>query len=177
MANLGAVQLSGDSAGTARATRDGFDAWYRAEHPRLLAIVTVAAGDADVAQEIVAEAFARALAAWGRVADMDAPAAWTYRVAVNLLARRGRRAAIERRLLRRAARTDAVFDDHGIEVWELVRSLPPRERLAVALRYAGGCTESEVAQAMGVAVGTASATLASARRRLASMLAEEDDHA
>ena len=54
-------------------------------------------------------------------------------------------------------------------------SLPPRERLAIALRYAAGLTEAEVASAMGVAIGTASSTLTSARRRLAVTLHEDDE--
>jgi RNA polymerase sigma-70 factor (ECF subfamily) len=55
-----------------------------------------------------------------------------------------------------------------------VRALPPRARTAVALRYTAGLTEAEVAAAMHVAVGTASATLASARRALAAALSEPD---
>ena len=81
------------------AARGSFDGWYRSEHPRLLALLTVAAGDPDVGREITSEAFVRALERWDRVGEMDAPAAWTYRVGVNLLRRRLRRAAFERRLL------------------------------------------------------------------------------
>ena len=40
------------------------EAWYRAEHPRLIGLLTVAAGDADVAREVTAEAFSRALERW-----------------------------------------------------------------------------------------------------------------
>jgi RNA polymerase sigma factor (sigma-70 family) len=70
-------------------------------------------------------------------------------------------------------------DHEAIEVWDAVRALPPRQRLAIALRYGAGCTEAEVATAMGIAVGTASATLVAARRSLAVALGEpsedEDD--
>jgi RNA polymerase sigma-70 factor (ECF subfamily) len=57
-------------------------------------------------------------------------------------------------------------------LWDAVRALPPRARTAIALRYTGGLSEAEVAAAMNVAVGTASATLASARRALAAALAD-----
>ena len=49
------------------------------------------------------------------------------------------------------------------------------ERTAVALRYLADLTEPQTAQVMGVAVGTVSATLSSARRRLATQLGIHDD--
>jgi RNA polymerase sigma-70 factor (ECF subfamily) len=152
-----------------------FAAWYRSEHPRLLATMTIVTRDLHVAQDVTAEAFARALAAWKRVSAMESPTGWTYRVAVNLARRRARRAAIEERLLRRIAPTeDQIPAAHAIELWDGVGALPPRARTAIALRYAAGLTEAEVAAAMHVAVGTASATLASARRALAAALSDPD---
>src|ERR1700722_13452866 len=133
-----------------------FAAWYRNEHPRLLATMTVVTRDVHVAQDVTAEAFARALAAWTRVSAMDSPTGWTYRVAVNLARRRARRAALEQRLLHRMLPADnGLPPDRAFELWDAVRALPPRARTAVALRYAGGLTESEAATAMDVAVGTA----------------------
>jgi RNA polymerase sigma factor (sigma-70 family) len=93
-----------------------------------------------------------------------------------LLRRRARRAATEARVLD-ALPTAAVArnDLDAVELWDAVGALPPRERLAVALRYAGGCSEAEVARAMRVSVGTASSMLSSARRRLAVALQEETE--
>jgi RNA polymerase sigma-70 factor (ECF subfamily) len=157
-----------------------FAAWYGNEHPRLLATMTIVTRDLHVAQDVTAEAFARALASWKRVSTMDSPTGWTYRVAVNLARRRARRAAIEERLLRRmtppasTVQGDGIPVEHAIELWDAVRALPPRARTAIALRYTAGLTEAEVAAAMKVAVGTASATLASARRTLAAALSDSD---
>src|SRR5947207_13683198 len=78
-----------------------FSAWYRSEHPRLLAAMSVVTRDLHAAQDVTSEAFARALAAWTRVSAMDSPTGWTYRVALNVARRRARRAAIEQRLFRR----------------------------------------------------------------------------
>jgi len=153
---------------------DAFAAWYRNEHPRLLAAMAIVTRDLHVAEDVTADAFARALAAWNRVSSMDSPTGWTYRVALNLARRRARRAALEQRLLRRI-----VPEDNGIpleratELWDAVRALPPRARTAIALRYAAELSESEVAAAMNIAVGTASATLSAARRALAVSLGEQ----
>lgn len=146
-----------------------FDRWYRAEHPRVLGLLTVVAGDADIAREVTAEAFVRALERWGRVEAMDSPAAWTYRVGVNLLRRRLRRAAFEGRLHPQdqgPAPPPAVES----ELWDAVRALPVRQRTAVALRYVCDLPQAEIAAVMGVTAGTVSATLTAARRRLAADL-------
>ena len=151
----------------------GFETWYRAEHPRVLAALAVVARDPDLAQEVAAEAFARALQRWERVGVMDSPGGWTYRVALNLLRRRARRAAIERRLLPRLVPAPITVPAYAVEVWQVVTGLAPRMRTAVALRYLGGLTEAEVARVMGVAPGTVAATLHDARRRLAPLLAPD----
>jgi RNA polymerase sigma-70 factor (ECF subfamily) len=163
-AGVGGVRVVDDAA---------FAAWYRSEHPRLLAAMTIVTRDLHTAQDVTSEAFARALAAWTRVSAMESPAGWTYRVALNVARRRARRAALEQRLLRRIVPPDAGLpEERSIELWDAVRALPPRARTAIALRYAAGLSEAEVATAMNVAVGTASATLSAARRTLAIALGD-----
>lgn len=164
---VGAVRVVDDDA--------AFAAWYRSEHPRLLAAMTIVTHDLHTAQDVTAEAFARALAAWTRVSAMDSPTGWTYRVALNVARRRARRAALEQRLLRRMVPTETGLPvERSIELWDAVRALPPRARTAIALRYAAGLSEAEVATAMNVAVGTASATLSAARRALAIALGDSE---
>jgi RNA polymerase sigma factor (sigma-70 family) len=172
-AAAGAVPVVDDDA--------AFSAWYRSEHPRLLAAMTLVTRDLHTAQDVTSEAFARALAAWTRVSAMDSPTGWTYRVALNVARRRARRAALEQRLLRRMVPDDpAPPHERSVELWDAVRALPPRAREAIALRYAAGLSEAEVAAAMNVAVGTASATLSAARKALAIALneapANEEQH-
>lgn len=148
---------------------DSFEEWYRAEHPRVLGLLSVVAGDADLAKEVTAEAFTRALERWDRVGDMDTPAAWTYRVGVNLVRRHRRRTAFGRRLRPETA-PPAAPPAMEPELWNAVRALPVRQRTAVALRYVCDLPQDEIAVVMNVAVGTVSATLTAARRRLAAEL-------
>lgn len=150
-----------------------FESWYREEHPRLLAAMAVVARDVEVARDVTAEAFARALERWDRVGAMAEPAGWTYRVALNVLRRRLRRNALEQRLLRREPiRQAPALADHALGIWEAVAELPPRARTAIALRYLGGLTEAEVAEAMGVAPGTVASSLHAGRQRLATLLTD-----
>ena len=78
-----------------------FSAWYRTLWPPVLRAVTVTVGDRDLAEEAVAEAFARALARWPGPTEFDSPAAWLHRVAVNEVRSRWRRNRLERRVLQR----------------------------------------------------------------------------
>jgi RNA polymerase sigma factor (sigma-70 family) len=149
-----------------------FASWYQGYQPRLVAALTVAVGDSHTAADAADEALVRALERWDRVGLLDSPEGWTYRVGLNLLRRRERRRAIERRLLRRVPPSPPV--ELHPEVWTAVQSLSARQREAIALRYLLGLPEGEVAQAMGVAMGTASATLAAARARLAVLLDDRE---
>ena len=151
-----------------------FDGWYRAEHGRVLALLTVVAGDAELAAEATSEAFTRALERWDRVGEMAAPSAWTYQVGVNVVRRRLRRATFERRL-RPDAPPPAAPPAIESELWSAVRALPVRQRTAVALRYVCDLPQEEIAAVMNVAVGTVSASLTAARRRLAAELRPEPD--
>ncbi len=161
-------------AGRGRTDSDeSFERWYRREHPRLLALLTVVAGDAEIARDATAEAFARALERWARVDGMEEPAAWTYRVGVNLVRRRARRAQVETKLLSRP-QSPVAPPSVEPELWTAVLELPLRQRTAIALRYVCDLSQADVAERMGIAPGTASATLTAARRQLAAKLGPND---
>jgi len=142
----------------------GFETWYRQVHPRLGTSLALAFGDVGLAQESADEAFARALERWDRVAAMESPTGWVYRVAFNGARRRLRRAGLERRLLR-GHRSDSVDPPAG-ELWEVVGELPARQRQAVVLRHVGQLREVEIGAAMGISRGAVSSTLRAAYQSL-----------
>ena len=151
----------------------GFESFYRSECARVLAVVVAVTGRRDVAEDAAHEAFARALARWGRVSKMAAPGAWTATVALNVARRALAGAARERaRLITTETRGADPTPDQ--ELWHLVRALPSRQRTAVVLRYAGDFTHAEIAQAMRVRVGTVGSTLDAAHRNLRSALSREE---
>lgn len=149
-----------------------FDAWYVEQRPRVYLSMLAIGGSADLAADATDEAFTRAVAHWKRVRAMDSPGGWTQRVAMNVLKRRLRRRSVENRLLRRSVPQDHEAAPAG-EVWDVVRALPERQRIAVVLRYVADLTEPEIAAVMGVARGTVASTLASARERLGQQLRSE----
>ena len=157
-------------------TVTSFEDFYADTHARVRASLVVAVGDKDLAFDAADEAYARALLAWDRVREMDAPRAWVFKVALNVVRRRVRRRAMEQAVLRRVA-TNPVLPAAAGEIWHIVRDLPERQRLAVVLRYLGDLTEAQIAEVMGVRRGTVSRTLADAHRALATALHDDhDDH-
>src|SRR6478752_1652568 len=95
----------------------GFEDWYRRDHPRLVTLVSVAVGDAEIGRDATDEALTRAFERWDRVSVMASPSGWTYRVALNVARRRARRRAMEQRLLGRR-RAESVPGPTG-ELWAL----------------------------------------------------------
>jgi DNA-directed RNA polymerase specialized sigma24 family protein len=150
-----------------------FEEWYPRERPKLYASLLVFSGSRELAADAADEALARALQHWRRVRAMESPEGWTYQVAINIVRRTAQRRRLEARLLPWLI-TRAVAPAPAGEVWDLVRSLPDRQRMAVALRYLADLTEPDIATIMGVSRGTVASTLADARRSLADLLVEPD---
>lgn len=59
------------------------------------------------------------------------------------------------------------------EIWDVVGTLPIRQRAAIVLRYVVDLSEAEVAEVMGVSRGTVASTLSDARRRLGAILSDD----
>lgn len=155
---------------------EGFEAWYLQTHRRVISLVLVACDDVDVAADSADEAFARALDRWGRVESMRSPEAWVCRVALNVMRRRMRRRTLEQRLVgRQPPRGGADEPIVHPELWAAIRRLPERQRLAVLLRYVADLSEADIADAMGIARGTVSSSLAAARASLAGVLTDRAD--
>lgn len=163
--------------GARPSSRDGddFEAFFRAEHPRLVAIGLALTGDREAARDLAAETLARAHRSWP---GLDNPAAWVRRVITNLATDRGRRLGRERRALARvAAQAVAVSgaaDPVSSGFWVAVRALPERQQAAVVLHYLEDRSILDVASTLGIAEGTVKATLFKARHTLAGTLTSPD---
>jgi RNA polymerase sigma-70 factor (ECF subfamily) len=129
-------------------------------------------GRRDIAEEAVAEAFARAIAHDRTIRD---PLPWIYRTAFRLAREELRQ---ERRRLAPQAGTDVEAPGAVGEVVAALRRLSPKQRAAVVLRYEADLTIEETARRMGVRPATVRVHLHRGRRRLRELLgAEEVDDA
>jgi RNA polymerase sigma factor (sigma-70 family) len=167
-----------------RPAADDFVAFYEAARDRCLRTVVTSVGEADAAEDLLAEAFARAWASWPRLRTDPAPQAWIVRTALNLNKSAWRRRRLETRHHRRAAdeatAEQPLSDAISQELLVVLRELPARQREVVALRIFLDLDTAQTAALLDIAPGTASAHLARAmkhlRRRLSAPTSMEDSH-
>lgn len=151
-----------------------FTRWYEEEHRRVYASMLALCGDRELAADVAADAFAKALVSWRRVSAMERPGGWVYQVALNLLRRRLGRRTREAEVMRPMRSVVApAADATRLDVWAQVRVLPDRQRHAIVLRYVADLTEPEIASVLGVSRGTVASNLFDARRSLAEALGPE----
>lgn len=148
--------------------RDSFEAFFREAFPKAARAVLRLTGDAALAEDLAAEACARAHAHWRRL-DASRSVGWAIRVATNL--------AIDH-LRRRTPDVDAgraTFEDlvvRRVDLARALRALPERQRQVVALRFLADLPEAAVAQHLGVQVGTVKSHTHRALASLREVLAE-----
>jgi RNA polymerase sigma-70 factor (ECF subfamily) len=153
--------------------RADFTTFYEAEADRMVRSVALAVGDPQLAEEAVAEAFARAWSRWPDVSRSRRPAAWVMRVALNQAHDRFRRRKVEKRKARVVARSEESHDPQPqVEqrLWDAVRSLPEHECTLIALRYIADLSQAEIAETLGMPSGTVASGLNRARQKLGAAL-------
>jgi RNA polymerase sigma-70 factor (ECF subfamily) len=154
----------------------GWEEVYAGQYRRLVALVSVVAGSRSDAEEAVQEAFVRALGLTGRRAVVDDPAAWLYRVSVNILRSRWRRSVIGQRLTARLSTVDEVpaeEPDERLVLLAALKRLPFEQREALALFYLADLSVEQVAQRTDAPTGTVKARLSRGRDALARLLADD----
>lgn len=149
------------------------DRLFHTYHAPLVRYLTRRLGDRDWAEEVAQETFLRAL----RQETIVNERAWLFAVATNLVRDEARTQARRRRHLallaeeeRDAAAEQPVTSVERAQEAALARraveSLAERDRLALLMREEG-LDYPEIAEALGLSVGSIGTTLARARRRLA----------
>jgi len=150
----------------------GFAEFYRASYQRCLRAVIAGAGPPDLAEDLVAEAFTRALVSWRTVRDHPAPQAWVVRTALNAgtswWRRHGREvplgdhdAAAPQRWEPGEFRGELGYGA-GPAVLAALRALPRRQREVIALRVFLDLDIATTAGLLGIAPGTVGAHLSRA---------------
>jgi RNA polymerase sigma factor (sigma-70 family) len=147
------------------ANRPDFAEFYCRSKDECLFTVLVSVGDRDTAQDLVAEAFARAWASWRTVSRHPAPAAWVVRTALNAHVSRWRRRRREVPLADPGVLADRptpseTFDGQvDPRIMAALLRLPERQRQVVALRLFLDLDTAAAAAALGIAPGTVQAHL------------------
>ncbi|MEV4758082.1 RNA polymerase sigma factor [Micromonospora sp. NPDC049559] len=149
---------------------------YHASYRRLVAQVYAFTTDLNEAQDVVQEAFTRALARPRGLADVDNPEAWLRTVAVNVVRRRWRRRRLlDLILLRDRPVAHLVQPAPGPERADLrsaMAVLPTAYREVIVLHYFADLPVEEIAGLLGVPAGTVKSRLSRGRSALAVSLGD-----
>ena len=129
-------------------------------------------------EEIAQDAFVQLLRHWEKIRQYEFPEAWVRRVAIRLAIRDGQRER-RRRILDRHIddmSPQASPPEPGIDpdLDAAVRSLSPRQRSVVVLFYFEDRPMDEIADIVGCSTSTGWVHLHRARKRLATLLSEEE---
>jgi RNA polymerase sigma-70 factor (sigma-E family) len=153
------VTSTGAVSQDARDARAEFEAFFDRHHRELGRLAYLLTGDRLAADDLAADAFLVAWRQWDRVWTVDQPLAYMRRVVVNLAATRIRRLTRERTRLPlvHVSDAEAAAGPDGavvLDVRAALHQLPDRRRACVVLRYALDLPEAEVAEILGISVGT-----------------------
>lgn len=149
---------------------------YAVSAARLVSQLYALTGDFGEAQDLVHEAFARALSRPGRLRQVDNPEAWLRTVAINLARSRYRRRALFDRLVstRLAAAVEpapGLSPDH-VALVDALQRLPRPVRETVVLHHLADLPVTEVARLTNCSVDAVKTRLVRGRRALAQLLRE-----
>jgi RNA polymerase sigma-70 factor (sigma-E family) len=141
-----------------------FEEFYRCGRDVCLRAVLAAVGDRQLAEDLVAEAFARAWAAWPRVRRHPAPRAWIVRTALNTRISWWRRRRYEVALGDGQDAEAAQPGGSGLDpaLLTVLRQLPLRQREVIALRVFLDLDTATTAKTLGIAPGTVTTHLSRA---------------
>ena len=158
-----------DSALVVVDAQSSIEALYRADADRLWRAIYAFAGDAEVASDAVAEAYAQVLRRGSAVRD---PAAWVWRTAFQIS--RG-----ELKARRTGAVTSPIpaeqldrYTDHDLIA--AVQQLPEGQRAAVILFYYADLPIRQIADRLGTNSLAVRANLSRGRRRLRQILGDRN---
>ncbi|MFL5843392.1 MAG: RNA polymerase sigma factor [Solirubrobacteraceae bacterium] len=164
---------------------EDFERLYAEHAEPLFRFLVYRTGDRSLSEDLMAEAFERALRARRTFDPRKASSkTWLYTIALNCLRDHARRRDAEHRALERASgapeaahHDPTVALDEREQLMTALRELAPEEREAVALRFGADLTVPEISKLLRVKLSTAEGRVYRALRKLREDLEEDRPHA
>ncbi|MBM9477548.1 SigE family RNA polymerase sigma factor [Nakamurella flavida] len=152
------------------------DDLYRTHRMGMVRLAILLVDDQASAEDVVQEAFAGLFRNWGGLRDTQAAIGYLRTAVVN-----GSRSMLRRRRTARAyvpphagtarsAESLAILSTEHQAVVSALADLAPRQREVLVLRYYGGLSEAEIAEATGLSKGTVKSTASRAVAKLGDLV-------
>jgi RNA polymerase sigma-70 factor (sigma-E family) len=150
-----------------------FEEYARGAWPSLYRYAYLLAGNHADAEDLAQQTLLKAHGAWSRVARADSPTAYLRRMLTNTYLSQKRP---------KASRLEVLTDEppelgaappgpeDRMVLWPHVRSLPPRQRAVVVLRYYEDLSEQQIADVLGCSTGNVKSTAHRALKALRAAL-------
>ena len=152
------------------------DDLYRTHRMQMVRLAILLVDDISSAEDVVQEAFTGLYRNWGGLRDRNAAIGYLRTAVVN-----GSRSMLRRRRTARAyvppdpgtarsAESLAMLSTEHQAVVSALADLAPRQREVLVLRYYGGLSEAEIAEATGLSKGTVKSTASRAVAKLGDIM-------
>jgi RNA polymerase sigma-70 factor (sigma-E family) len=149
---------------------------YRDHRMRMVRLAVLLVDDPATAEDVVQEAFTGLHRHWSGLRDEAAAVGYLRAAVVN-----GSRSVLRRRrtardyvpphqVNARSAESLAMLSAEHQAVVDALSALPPRQREVLVLRYYGGLSEAEIADATGISRGTVKSTASRALDAVAKVM-------
>lgn len=150
---------------------------YGTEYRSLVWLAAVLVGDVGIAEEVVQDSFVAMYGAWSRLRDRDKALAYLRQRVINRsrsALRQGMvadpNASKSKPGIMPGAEQGAITRPECLAVISAMRTLSPRQREALMLRFYLDLSERQAASAMGISLGAANYHTARAKAALLSVL-------
>jgi RNA polymerase sigma-70 factor (sigma-E family) len=138
---------------------DALTELYAAHYRKLVRIAALLLDDYSLSEEVVQDAYVKLHGSWRRIREPEAAEGYLRTTVVNLARSRLRRRQVAAKHAPKPL-PDAPSAEHGaLELLErdrviaALRTLPPRQRECLVLRYYADLSEAQIAAAMGISTG------------------------
>ncbi|MGD9959420.1 SigE family RNA polymerase sigma factor [Nocardioides sp.] len=155
-----------------------FEEYAASSWPALYRYGYLLAGNHADAEDLAQQTLLKAHRSWSRVSGSDSPAAYVRRMLINTYLSERRPQARRLEVLTDAP-PEPVHDkvagpEDRMVLWPHVKSLPPRQRAVIVLRYYEDLSELEIADALGCSRGNVKSTAHHALRALRAAIGQHD---
>lgn len=150
--------------------RKAFEGLYKRWHPKGMRLAQRLTGNAEEAKDVIQEASMTIAKNIHRLEKPDQFTAWAYTIIRRRAADHIRSAVKTREISNRAARYEYepvhASPEEGLSLKRALLNLPDHEKGLLKLFYIDGFTGTEIAEALGVPLGTVKSRLFNARNHL-----------